>query len=187
MAHRGRTKTTGPNHDLDHGTTIKISTNGQYTEETTQYFLDSYYAALNTRQEPLSSFYVPPAAMDGGKLQPSISFNGAPIRNATALQAIFEEQVPAAHYEVQCYECHVVNPNYVAEGAEAWPPATGKNMTILVAVSGCVKYGNIEEAKQRGFSETFLLAPNPVAAANKQRAKDVKEWLIQSQSFRIVV
>ncbi|KAL8635785.1 MAG: hypothetical protein Q9228_006761 [Teloschistes exilis] len=171
----------GPDHGLDQTTTIKISTNA------TQYFIESYYAALNIRQEPLSSFYITPCAMSGGKSLPSISFNGEQIRNATVLQARFEDQIPAASYEVKCYDCHVVNPNYVAEGTEGWPAKTEKNMTILVAVSGCVKFGNIEEAKQRGFSETFLLVPNPVAAANKQRSKDVKEWLIQTQNFRIVV
>ncbi|KAI4255848.1 MAG: hypothetical protein LQ352_002366 [Teloschistes flavicans] len=153
----------------------------------TQYFIESYYAALNTRQEPLSSFYISPCAMTGGKSLPSISFNGDQIRNATALQVMFEDQIPAAYYEVKCYDCHVVNSNYVAENTEGWPPKTGKNMTILVAVSGCVTFGHNDEAKKRGFSETFLLVPNPVAAANKQRAKDVKEWIIQTQNFRVVV
>lgn len=60
-------------------------------------------------------------------------------------------------------------------------------MTILVAVSGYVKYGNTKEVKPRGFSETFILVPNPAVAASKQRLKNVKEWLIQTQNFRIVV
>ena len=127
------------------------------------------------------------AEMPGGKPLPSISFDGNQIPDAKSMQTMFEQQVPESHYEVQCYDCHVVNPNYVAEGTQGWPAKTGKNITILVAVSGYVKYGNPKEAKPRGFSETFILVPNPVAAASKQRVKNVKEWLIQTQNFRIVV
>ncbi|KAL8787836.1 MAG: hypothetical protein Q9213_002023 [Squamulea squamosa] len=164
----------------DHVTTIKVSTNAS------QYFVDSYYAALNKHHNTITSFYVPPAAMPGGSL-PSISFNGTQLPNAGALQTMFEQQIPQAHYEVQCYDCHVVNPNYVVEGTHAWPAKTGKNMTILVAVSGYVKYGNPKEAQPRAFSESFLLVPNPAAAGGKQRARNLKEWLIQTQTFRVVV
>ncbi|KAL8714666.1 MAG: hypothetical protein Q9220_001615 [cf. Caloplaca sp. 1 TL-2023] len=165
----------------DHVTTIKVSTNAA------QYFVDSYYAALNDHRDTIPSFYVAPALLPGGKPLPSISFNGNRIPDVAALQSLFEQQIPEAHYEVQCYDCHVVNSNYVAEGTEGWPPKTGKNMTILVAVSGYVKYGNPKEAVPRAFSESILLAPNPAAAASKQRLKNVKEWLIQTQNFRIVV
>ncbi|KAL8702684.1 MAG: hypothetical protein Q9201_004145 [Fulgogasparrea decipioides] len=152
-----------------------------------QHFVDLYYLALDRHRETLASFYIPQATMCGDKRLLSISFNGNQIPNGPALQKMFEDQMPQSHHEVQCYDCHVVNPNYVADGAEAWPAKTGKNMTILVAVSGYVKYGNTKEAKTRGFSESFLLVPNPVAAASKQRLKNVKEWLIQTQNFRIVV
>lgn len=125
--------------------------------------------------------------MPGGKPLPTISFNGNQIPDALAMQTMFEQQMPQSHYQVQCYDCHVVNPNYIAEGTQGWPAKTGKNMTILVAVSGYVKYGDPKEAKPRAFSETFLLVPNPAAAVSKQRLKNVKEWLIQTQNFRIVV
>ncbi|KAL8857246.1 MAG: hypothetical protein Q9178_006172 [Gyalolechia marmorata] len=164
----------------EHITTIKVSTNAS------QYFVDSYYAALNERRNTIASFYMPPAAMPAGTL-PSISFNGTQVPTAAAMQTMFEQQMPQPHYEVQCYDCHVVNPNCTLEGTHAWPAKTGKNMTILVAVSGYVKYGKLKEAQPRAFSETFLLVPNPAAAAGKQRMKNVKEWLIQTQTFRIVV
>lgn len=151
-----------------------------------QSFVESYYPALNTHRDSITSFYMAPAEMPGGKALPTISFNGNQIPDAAAMQTMFEQQMPQSHYEVQCYDCHVVNPNYIAEGAQGWPAKTGKNMTILVTVSGYVKYGDPKEAKPRGFSETFILVPNPAAAASKQRLRNVKEWLIQTQNFRIV-
>ncbi|KAI4143475.1 MAG: hypothetical protein L6R39_004558 [Caloplaca ligustica] len=164
-----------------HVNAIKISTNAA------QYFVDSYYAALNDHRGTITSFYMDGAEMPGGKPLPTISFNGNQIPDALAMQTMFEQQMPQSHYQVQCYDCHVVNPNYIAEGTQGWPAKTGKNMTILVAVSGYVKYGDPKEAKPRAFSETFLLVPNPAAAVSKQRLKNVKEWLIQTQNFRIVV
>ena len=129
---------------------------------------------------------MPAAKLPDGKSLPIITFNGNQIPNAAAMQTMFEEQMPKSHYEVQCYDCHVINPNYIAEGSRGWPANTGKNMTILVAVSGYVKYGDLQEAKMQGFSESFVLIPNPVAAANKQRIRNIKEWLIQTQTFRVV-
>ncbi|KAL8936975.1 MAG: hypothetical protein Q9216_004652 [Gyalolechia sp. 2 TL-2023] len=151
------------------------------------YFVESYYTALNAHRNTIASFYMASAEMPSGKTLPSISFNGNQILDAEAMQTLFKQEMPPSHYEVQCYDCHVVNPNYVAEGTQGWPAETGKNMTILVAVSGYVKYGNPKEAKPRGFSESFVLVPNPAAAASKKRVKNIKEWLIQTQNFRIVV
>ncbi|KAL9597793.1 MAG: hypothetical protein Q9219_004920 [cf. Caloplaca sp. 3 TL-2023] len=165
----------------DQVSAIKISTNAA------QYFVESYYSALDTRRDSLLSFYMAAAEMPGGKSLPSITFNGNQIPNAQAMQAMFEQQIPASHYEVQCYDCHVINPQYVSEGTQGWPAKTGKNITILVAVSGYVKYGNSKGVKPRGFSESFVLVPNPAAAASNHRSKNVKEWLIQTQNFRIVV
>ncbi|KAL8868640.1 MAG: hypothetical protein Q9174_004857 [Haloplaca sp. 1 TL-2023] len=167
--------------NLDPVTAIKVSTNAA------QHFVESYYPMLNNRRDVMASFYVSQATMDGNKQHLSISFNGNQISDAAAMQAMFEAQMPQSHYEVQCHDCHVVNPNYIADGAQAWPLESGKNMTILVSVSGYVKYGDAKEGKMRGFSETFLLVPNPTAAVSKQRTKNVQEWLIQTQNFRIVV
>ncbi|KAL8945950.1 MAG: hypothetical protein Q9222_007585 [Ikaeria aurantiellina] len=165
----------------DHITSIKVSTNAA------QYFVESYYAALNHHRDTIPAFYMAPALLPGGKTLPSISFNGNQIPDVAALQSLFEQQIRQSHYEVQCYDCQVLNPNYLPEGTQGWPAKTGKNMTILVAVSGYVKYGNPKEATPRAFSDTFLLAPNPAASTSKQRLKNVKEWLIQTQNFRIVV
>ena len=121
-----------------------------------------------------------------GKTLPKIIFNGNTILDAAAMQKMFEEQMPQAKYEVQCYDSQVINPNYGAENAECRASTSGKNMSILVSVSGYVKYGEPRQAKLNGFSETFVLTPNPAAAASS-KGKNLKEWLIQTQNFRLVV
>lgn len=125
--------------------------------------------------------------MPDGKPLPSITYNGNIISNAAALQEMFQNQVAAARYEVQSFDCHVINSNYIAENTQGAVSTTGKNMTILVTVSGYVKYGDLRDAPMRGFSENFVLIPNPEAVNYKGQGKNVKEWLIQSQTFRFVV
>ena len=149
-------------------------------------FVDTYYLALNSSRADIASFYMPASAMPDGKPLPVIVFNGNVIADPTVMQTMFLEQMPQARYEIQDYDCQVVNPHYVAEGTQSSSPESGKNMTILVTVSGQVKFGEHRPATTRGFSETFVLIPNPVAATNT-RGKHAKGWLIQSQNFRLVV
>lgn len=103
-------------------------------------------------------------------------------------------QMPPTHYEVQSYDCQVINSNYITPGVEpplAQPKGRGgaasvaKTMSILVLVSGYVRFGE-ERTKEswdlagnRGFSETFVLVPNP--------GREQRQFLIQSQNFRLVV
>lgn len=123
--------------------------------------------------------------MPDGKPLPVIVFNGNIIPDPTAMQTLFQEQMPMAHYEVQSYDCQVLNPHYVAEGVRVSAPDSGRSMTILVTVSGYVKYGETRGVEPRAFSESFILIPNPAAERNT-RGRPVKEWLIQSQNFRLV-
>ena len=124
--------------------------------------------------------------MPDGKPLPVIVYNGNIIPNPTAMQTLFQDQMPQARYEIQDYDCQIVNPNYVAEGTQGSSSDSGQNMTILVTVSGLVKFGDPHSATARAFSENFILIPNPVAA-KKTRGKRHKGWLIQSQNFRLVV
>lgn len=93
--------------------------------------------------------------------------------------------MPPTVYDVQAFDCHVVNPNFVPEGETGFDAEKGKNMTVVVLVSGIVKIG--EPAKVRQFSETFVLVPDYDAAKAKRKGKASKGWLIQSQTFRFVV
>lgn len=94
--------------------------------------------------------------------------------------------MPKSHYEAQSIDCQIINKAYPTMTPAGTKPAaqmTMKDMSIFVIVSGFVRYGDVEEA--RGFSETFVLIPNPSAAAD--RGKRRRDWLIQSQNFRLVV
>ena len=149
-------------------------------------FVDTYYPALNSSRAVIASFYIPASAMPDGKPLPVIVYNGNIIPDPTAMQRLFQDQMPEARYEIQDYDCQVLNPHYIAEGTQGSSPASGKNMTILVTVSGHVRFGESRTATTRGFSESFVLIPNPAAATNT-RGKHIKGWLIQSQNFRLVV
>lgn len=94
--------------------------------------------------------------------------------------------MPAAHYEVQSFDCQIINrayPSVTASGVKSSDQMTVKDMSVLVIVSGHVRYGESRDQPQRGFSETFVLVPNPSSDREKRR----KDWLIQSQNFRLVV
>jgi len=149
-------------------------------------FVDTYYNTLKSSRSNIASFYMPASTMPDGKPLPVIVYNGNVIQDPTAMQALFQEQMPDTRYEVQDYDAHVLNPHYLVEGAQGSAPSTGKNMTILITISGYVKYGEVRTATMRGFSENIILIPNPAAARNT-RGRPIKDWLIQSQSFRLVV
>ena len=122
--------------------------------------------------------------MPDGKSLPVIVWNGNIIPDPTSFQKMFQEEMPRTHYETQSYDCHVLNPNYVAEGAPAGDAASGKNMTFLVIVSGYLKYGDDRSLPSKGFSENFVLVPNSAAVHTK--GKNQNQWVIQSQNFRLV-
>ena len=122
--------------------------------------------------------------MPDGKPLPIIVWNGNVVPDPHSLQKLFEEQMPRSRYDVQSYDCHVLNPNYISEGTQS-SNTPGKNMTILVTVSGYVKYGDSRSVAARAFSENLVLVPNP--AASNSKGRHLQEWLIQSQNFRLVV
>ena len=151
-------------------------------------FVETYYSALNRSRETIASFYMQATTMADGKSLPVILFNGNVIESPDAMQTMFKNKIPESHYEVQDYDCHVLNPHYIPENATHVDTETGKNMVILVNVNGQVRYGEDKSALNplKGFSETVVLVPNPLAA-RKERGRALKEWLIQSQNFRLVV
>lgn len=130
---------------------------------------------------------MPQTAMPDGKPLPVIVFNGTAMPSAEAFQKMFEDEMPPAQYDVQSYDCQVLNPNYAAIGTKSTSGTNGKNMTVLIVVSGTVKFGTHKESETKGFSDTFVLVPNPGAAAANARKKPIKEWLVQSQTSRLVV
>lgn len=152
-----------------------------------QRFVESYYPALQTARSSLDSFYVPSSSLSDGKTVPTIVFNGNVIPDPLALRTLFENEMPHAHYEVQSFDCHVLNPNYSLAGPGIHPPSSGKNMSIILTVSGYVRYGESRDGAMRGFSESIVLIPNPDSSSSRARGIPKRDWLIQSQNFRLVV
>ena len=100
------------------------------------------------------------------------------------LEAVFDNQPSKTFFDAQSFDCQVINANYnvgapenLLEGNKA-----GKKMSILVLVSGSVKYG---EEEARCFTDNVLLVPNWEITAKNQKEK--RKWLVQSQTFRLVL
>lgn len=142
-------------------------------------FIKTFYPALGSNRESLSSYY---------SLEPTtILFNGNRVADGAAVQEIFTNQMSPTYYEVQSYDCQIINKAYptILPGGGLKPQSEMgvKDMSFLIVVSGFVRYGEGRDQPQRGFSETFVLVPNPSA----ERARGRKDWLIESQNFRLVV
>lgn len=154
--------------------------------EAAQLFVDTYYMALNHKRNTLASFYIKPTPTN--PLNADISLNGNIVPTPADLQTLFEKQMPTARYEVQSFDCQVLNPNYNvgASDSELGPDPSGRKMSLMVIVSGYVKYGDARDAETRGFTENIILVPN-FEVRGKGRDRTGKNWLIQSQNFRMVL
>lgn len=160
----------------------KVSTDGKYayllprplTQLAATDFVQSFYPSLQSNRAAIASYYNDTIS--------TILFNGNVVADGKAVQDIFLNQMPPTHYEVQSYDCQIINQAYPTPepaGGKISNKQAAKNMSILVIVSGYVRFGETKDLPQRGFSETFVLVPNS--------GKTGKEWLIQSQNFRLVV
>jgi NTF2-related export protein 1/2 len=147
-----------------------------------QKLVDHYYRSIKNDQGSLPSFYISHA--DSSQI-PTIIFNGNLSNDPLAYRDMLSELGPISH-DIQCYDCQVINPEYTAtDGATTRSAAEGRHATVAILVSGTIKIGPTREAEVRGFSESFVLAPNPTYTKDR-RKKDAREWLIQSQCFRFV-
>jgi NTF2-related export protein 1/2 len=152
-------------------------------------FVQTYYPALNTSNghKRLTEFYIKPTP--ASPLPADITLNGNTISDPAELQAIFENQVSKCLYEAQSFDCQVLNTNYNVgiDESSLGPNKDGKKMSIMVMVSGSVKYyKDGAEGETRGFTENFMLVPN-LEAQGPKAPRGAKKWLIQSQTFRLVL
>ncbi|KAL2870876.1 putative nuclear transport factor 2 domain protein [Aspergillus lucknowensis] len=153
-------------------------TEDQYAKASTEAatdFAQTFYPALQSNRAIIASFYSNPPS--------TILFNGNAVADGNAVQDIFVNQMPPTHYEVQSVDCQIINKQFPST-TTGGPPRT-KDMSILVVVGGYVRFGESRDLPQRGFSETFVLIPNPSNDTGKGRHK--RDWLIQTQNFRLVV
>ncbi|POS85319.1 hypothetical protein EPUL_003040 [Erysiphe pulchra] len=151
-----------------------------------QDFIETYYPALNSKsgRSALASFYV-----KSENTKPDIIINGNAIPSPTDLQKLFETQVQKAQYDVQSYDAHILNSNYNFGdfSHQTQPDKDGKRASVIVLVSGSVKYGREnEEADVRGFTESVVLVPNLEVMGPKAMKKKARKWSIASQNFRLV-
>ncbi|KKK13931.1 nuclear transport factor 2 domain protein [Aspergillus ochraceoroseus] len=141
----------------------------------------SFYPALQSNRAVIASFYSTPTS--------TILFNGNAVADGNAVQDIFVNQMPPTHYEVQSFDCQIINKSYptpTPSGVKLPNQITTKDISILVIVSGFVRFGESRDLPQRGFSETFVLVPYSSADGPKGKRKQ-RDWLIQTQNFRLVV
>ncbi|KAG9239678.1 hypothetical protein BJ875DRAFT_365096 [Amylocarpus encephaloides] len=148
-------------------------------------FVNTYYPTLNKPNGPkeLADFYV--RANPDSPLKPDISLNGNLVADPAELEAVFEKQPAKSHYEVQSFDCHVLNPNYNIGAPDDLlePNKSGKKMSIMVMVNGSVRYG--EETETQGFTDSVVLVPNWDALGKSPKGK--RKWLIQSQTYRVIL
>jgi NTF2-related export protein 1/2 len=105
-------------------------------DEAAQHFVDTFYQTLSNQKARanITSFYIKPTLASPHR--PDITLNGNVIPDPAEVQKIFENQIPKAQYEVQSFDCHVVNPNYNVglDDAALGPEKDGKKMSIVVGV-----------------------------------------------------
>ncbi|KAF3176142.1 hypothetical protein TWF225_008833 [Orbilia oligospora] len=102
-------------------------------------FVTNYYTDLQAARTKLKEYYAP---------TPSISWNGNDLSGGAADVEKLHTEMPAATYEVQCFDAQPLTPN-------------GKGQcSILLTTNGYVKFGNEKDAPSRGFSETITLEPD---------------------------
>ncbi|EPE32311.1 NTF2-like protein [Glarea lozoyensis ATCC 20868] len=153
--------------------------------ETAETFVNTYYVTISKPHaiKEIPDFYVKPNPES--PLKPDISLNGNLISSPSDLEAVFEKQPPKTHYEVQSFDCHVLNRNYNVGVPDNVLEMNkhGRKMSIMVTVSGSVRYG--DGADIQGFMDSLVLVPNWEAYGKPHKGK--RRWLVQSQTFRLVL
>ena len=122
-----------------------------------------------------------------GKALPSIVYNGNIKADGAEVQKLFLEEMPATQFDIQAMDSQCLNPNYVPEGTTGGHTESEKNMTILITVSGSIKLGDSRTAATKGFSESFVLVPSRDDTGPRTPGRELKDWVIQAQTFRVVV
>ena len=128
-----------------------------------------------------------PTISPDGKALPSIVYNGIVRTDGLALQKAFLDELPSVHFDIQAVDSHYLNPNHNSEETNENSANHKKDLTVLIIVSGNVTLGHNAKGETKGFSENFVLTPNKEITRARGRGKQTKEWLIQSQIFRVVV
>ncbi|KAK0719708.1 hypothetical protein B0H67DRAFT_643030 [Lasiosphaeris hirsuta] len=113
---------------------------------------------------------------------------------ATTSTTIGRSPPSAVNYDVECYDAHVINPDF----RFAAPPAlltdgkahgsgesngAGVRMMVMVSVSGTVTFGLEKDAPKQHFSDVFILVPNWDVIA-KHGSRGTRRYIVASQTYR---
>jgi NTF2-related export protein 1/2 len=155
-------------------------------------FLDNYYVALQGSRHTIASYFCKSEATADGKVLPHIVWNGNVYDTPEDYQRLYEDCMPFTHYEVQSFDCHVINPTSLApdklKGGSGDPDKDiERRMSIVILVSGTIRLEEPKTGPLRQFSETFVLVPNPEKAPGRGKMAEKKGWIVQNQNFRYVV
>ncbi|EWG42794.1 hypothetical protein FVEG_04523 [Fusarium verticillioides 7600] len=162
-----------------------LATEVQTSSDAAEIFTSNYYQAIN-RQKDILPFYI--NSSQRYPIAADISINGAVLPTPDDYSKLLEAQGKDAHYEIESFDAHVLNPNFAMGAPEnifdsAKKEKSGDKMSILVTVMGRVQFGKGREAPQKMFNETFVLVPNWESMV-KNPPRGVKKWLVMSQNFR---
>jgi len=145
-------------------------------------FVEAYYKAANVNRSTLAGFYISAKYSGTEKAILSVMLNGNEMGDGHMIQEIFMKDTPRSHIDVETIDCHILNPHY--------PPAYDAQkaktlMSLFIVVGGLYKTAG--GMKEEEFHDTLVLIPNPDPAPPRNaRNRDHKEYLIESQNFRLV-
>ncbi|KAF7552604.1 hypothetical protein G7Z17_g4216 [Cylindrodendrum hubeiense] len=163
----------------DNDTLVRVSS------EAAETFVSNYYQAINSRST-LLPFYINSSPRYA--IPADISINGTVVATPADYSQLLEGQGTGAHYEIESFDAHPVNPSFQYGAPEnvqdnAKVERNGGRVSIAVTIMGRLQLGRGREAPQTMFNETFVLVPN-WDSMSKNPARGVKRWLIMSQNFR---
>ncbi len=121
---------------------------------------------------------------------------GRPIIPTTTTTASAPTKAPPVHYEVDCFDVHVINADYRFAAPASLLPGTasstskgssstgpGVRLMMMLTVSGTVSFGADREALKQHFHDVFILVPNWDAIA-RHGLRANKRSLIASHTYR---
>ena len=150
-------------------------------------FILRYYRALERQRDSIASLYVPYQQLPENAVVPNIKINGNSVLDGPEMQVHFKTGMPRLKYNVESFDCHVINKNYplVTGNGNQPVPGNGKNLQLSITVSGTLEIGEPKSIEHRGFSDNFVIVPT---ALQKGKSKSSSyDYVIMMQNFRFVV
>lgn len=147
--------------------------------------MSRFYEAVS-KHSPILPFYV--NSTSRYSIKADISINGAQIETPADYFNLLKEQGNGVTYTAESFDAHVVNPSFEYNAPENIPDnqkheRQGDKMSIVVMVTGRIKFGRDRDAPHKMFTETFVLVPN-WEAMQRNPPRGIRKWLIMSQNFR---